>query len=60
MMYEGNVVRRQGNNVAHEATKGLVRNAVVYGDFEALENIYQCVYDELLVLISVDRMVIYS
>ena len=50
MIYDGRSnVRRDGNEVAHEADKGLVRDAVVHADpedLEALKNIYGCVFNE--------------
>ena len=50
MVYDGRgTVRQDGNEVAHEADKGLVRDAVMHadpGDLRALKNIYGCVFDE--------------
>jgi hypothetical protein len=41
----GGVLRQDGNEVAHEADKDLVRDAVIHadpGDLRALKNIYGC------------------
>ena len=51
MIYEvQSAVRLDGNDVAHEAGKDLVRDVIVHGDkgsdVEILENIFGCVYDE--------------
>jgi hypothetical protein len=50
IVYNGRgTVRQDGNEVAHEADKDLVRDAVVHadpGDLQALKNIYGCVFDE--------------
>lgn len=50
MIYDGrSAVREDGNEVAHEANKELVRDAIVYGDPEnlnVLKNIFGCVYGE--------------
>ena len=42
-------MRQDGNEVAHEADKDLVRGAVVHarpGDLKAFKNVYGCVFDE--------------
>jgi hypothetical protein len=50
MVYDGRgAVRQDGNEVAHEADKDLVRDAVEHadpGDLRALKNIYGCVFNE--------------
>ena len=49
MVYDGRgTVRLEGNEVAHEADRDLVRDAVVHaaGDLLALKNIYGFVFDE--------------
>jgi hypothetical protein len=49
MIYKWSVVREDGNDVAHEANKELVWDAIVHGDLEGLEilkNIYGGVYGE--------------
>jgi hypothetical protein len=50
MIYGGrSSVRQDGNEVAHEANKDLVKDAVVHAnpkDRQALENIYGCVFNE--------------
>jgi hypothetical protein len=50
MVYdERGTVRQDGNEVAHEADKDLVRDAVIHadpGDLRALKNIYGCVFNE--------------
>jgi hypothetical protein len=50
MVYDGRgAVRQDGNEVAHEADKDLVRDAVEHadpGDLKALKNIYGCVFNE--------------
>ena len=50
MVYDSRgAVRQDGNEVAHEADKDLVRDAVEHadpGDLKALKNIYGCVFNE--------------
>jgi hypothetical protein len=50
MVYDGRgTVRQDGNEVAHEADKDLVKDEVVHagpGDLKALKNVYGCVFDE--------------
>jgi hypothetical protein len=50
MVYDGwSAVRRHGNEVAHNANKDLVKDAVMHADPRdvlALKNIYSCVFGE--------------
>jgi hypothetical protein len=50
LIYEGrSAVRLDGNEVAHQADKDLVRAAIVYGDprdLKVLKNVFGCVYNE--------------